>query len=412
MSGIPSDSGARSIIHIDLDAFFVAVERLDNPALIGKPVIVAGRPESRGVVSSASYEARKFGVHSAMPTAQALRLCPQAILVGGNRGRYGEMSGKVMALLGEYTPLLEPISIDEAFLDVSGTEAHYGPPGVLAKTLQDRIEAELGLSGSLGAATNKLVAKIASDYRKPHGITVVPPGQEAAFLAPLPIRRLWGVGEVTGRELARLGIQTIGDLARLSAEELRARLGANGEGLWRAARGIDSSPVIPEHEAKSLGREETFAQDVRDPAVLRRELLRLSDAVAARLRRYSLQARTVGLKLRYPDFTTLTRQATLADPTDAGAVIFAQASALFAAAWDRRAVRLIGVVAANLSQPGRQLRLFEQDDQRQAQLEATLDRIRARFGDQAIQRASLLEEPEELWVSKGVPEEQRTAKGR
>ncbi len=276
------------------------------------------------------------------------------------------MSGKVMALLGEYTPLLEPISIDEAFLDVSGTEAHYGPPGVLAKTLQDRIEAELGLSGSLGAATNRLVAKIASDFRKPHGITVVPPGQEATFLAPLPIRRLWGVGEVTGRELARLGIQTIGDLARLSAEELHGRFGASGDGLWRAARGIDSSPVIPEHEAKSLSREETFAQDVRDPAVLRRELLRLSDAVAARLRRHNLQARTVGLKLRYHDFTTITRQATLADPTDAGAVIFAQASALFAAAWDRRAVRLIGVAAANLSQPGRQLRLFEQDDQRQS----------------------------------------------
>jgi len=412
MSGNPPDLGVRSIIHIDLDAFFVAVERLDNPALIGKSVIVAGRPESRGVVSSASYEARKFGVHSAMPTAQALRLCPQAIRVGGNRGRYVEMSGKVMALLGEYTPLLEPISIDEAFLDVSGTEAHYGPPGVLTKTLQDRIEAELGLSGSLGAATNKLVAKIASDFRKPHGITVVPPGQEAAFLAPLPIRRLWGVGEVTGRELARLGIQTIGDLARLSAEELRARMGANGDGLWRAACGIDGSPVIPEHEAKSLSREETFAQDVRDPAVLRRELLRLSDAVAARLRRHNLQARTVGLKLRYPDFTTLTRQATLAEPTDAGAVIFAQAQALFEAAWDRRAIRLIGVAAANLSQPGRQLRLFEQDDQRHAQLEAALDRIRARFGDQAIQRASLLEEPEELWVPKGVPEEQRTAKGR
>lgn len=394
--------GVRSIIHIDLDAFFVAVERLDNPALIGKLVLVAGRPEARGVVLSASYEVRKFGIHSAMPTAQALRLCPQAILVGGNRRRYVEMSDRVMALLGEYTPLLETISIDEAFLDVSGAEAHYGSPGVLAKTLQDRIEAELGLSGSLGAATNKLVAKIASDFRKPHGITIVPPGQEAAFLAPLPIRRLWGVGEVTGRELARLGIRTIGDLARLSAEELHVRFGTNGDGLWRAARGIDSRPVIPEREAKSLSREETFVQDERDPAVLRRELLRLSDAVAARLRRHNLQARTVGLKLRYRDFTTLTRQATLADPTDAGAVIFAQASALFAAAWDRRAVRLIGVAAANLSQPGRQLRLFEQDDRRQAQLESALDRIRARFGDQAIQRASLLEEPEALWIGREV----------
>ena len=274
---------------------------------------------------------------------------------------------------------------------------------------QDRIEAELGLSASLGVAANKLVAKIASDFRKPHGITVVPPGQEAAFLAPLPIRRLWGVGEVTGRELARLGVQTIGDLARLSQEELQRRFGAHGEGLWRAVRGIDNSPVTPEHEAKSLSREETFAQDVRDPTLLRRELLRLSDAVAARLRRHNLQARTVALKLRYPDFTTLTRQATLADPTDAGPAIYAQALALFDAAWDRRPVRLIGVGAANLGQPARQLRLFEQADQRQAQLEAALDRIRARFGDGAIQRASLLEEPEALWVPKGVPEEARQA---
>ncbi len=400
-------AAARSIIHIDLDAFFVAVERLDNPALIGAPVIVAGRPEARGVVSSASYEARRFGVHSAMPTAQALRRCPQAIVVSGNRRRYVEMSGRVMALLGEYTPLLEPISIDEAFLDVSGAEAHYGPPGALAMRLQDRIEAELGLSASFGVAANKLVAKIASDFRKPHGVTVVAPGAEEAFLAPLPIRRLWGVGEVTGRELARLGIATIGDLARLPVEELRWRFGSHGEGLWRAARGIDESPVTPEHEAKSLSREETFAQDVRDPATLRRELLRLADAVALRLRRHNLQARTVGLKLRYEDFTTFTRQATLADPTDAGAVIYGQTLALFEAAWTGRAVRLIGLSAENLSQPGRQLRLFEQEDQRQVQLEAALDRIRARFGEEAIQRASLLEEPEALWVSKGVPDERR-----
>jgi DNA polymerase-4 len=395
----------RAIIHIDLDAFFVAVERLDNPALIGVPVIVGGRAESRGVVSSASYEARHFGVHSAMPTARALRLCPQAVLVSGHRGRYAEMSRHVMDLLAGYTPLLEPISIDEAFLDITGTEAHYGPPARLAVTIQDRIEAELKLSASLGVASNKLVAKIASDYRKPHGITVVPPGEEAAFLAPLPIRRLWGVGEVTARELARLGVQTIGDLAGFSQDELAGRFGAHGEGLWRAARGIDESPVTQEQEAKSLSREETFAQDVRDPILLRRELLRLSEAVAFRLRRHNLQARTIHLKLRYDDFTTLTRQATLVDPTDTGPAIYAQALALFEAAWDRRRlVRLVGVGAANLEQPARQLRLFEQEDSRQAQLDAALDRIRSRFGEDAIQRASLLEEPEELWVPKGVPD--------
>jgi DNA polymerase IV len=392
----------RAIIHLDLDAFFVAVERLDNPALIGLPVIVGGRPESRGVVASASYEVRKYGVHSAMPTAEALRRCPQAILVSGHRGRYAEMSDRVMAILGQYTPLLEPISIDEAFLDVSGTEAHYGPPGELAGAIQARIEDELRLSASLGVATNKLVAKIASDLRKPHGITVVAPGDEAAFLAPLPIRRLWGVGEVTGRELARLGIQTIGHLAALSRDDLRARFGSHGEGLWRAARGIDTGPVTPEHETKSLSREETFSQDIRDPAVLRRELLRLSDAVASRLRRYNFVARTVGLKLRYPDFTTLTRQETLPEPTDAGPVIYGQALSLFEAAWDRRPVRLLGVAATGLTQDGRQLRLFEQEDRRQEQLDAALDRIRAKYGERAVQRASLLEEPEELWVPRTV----------
>jgi DNA polymerase-4 len=393
---------ARAIIHLDLDAFFVAVERLDNPALIGLPVIVGGRPESRGVVASASYEVRKYGVHSAMPTAEALRRCPHAVIVSGHRGRYSEMSDRVMAILGQYTPLLEPISIDEAFLDVTGTEAHYGPPGELARAIQDRIESELKLSASLGVATNKLVAKIASDLHKPHGVTVVPPGEEAAFLAPLPIRKLWGVGQVTARELARLGVQTIGDLAAMSRDDLAARFGSHGEGLWNAARGINNSPVTPEHETKSLSREETFSQDIRDAVVLRRELLRLSDAVASRLRRYNFMARTVGLKLRYPDFTTITRQETLAEPTDAGPVIYGQALSLFEAAWDRRPVRLLGVAATGLTQDGRQLRLFEQEDRRQAQLDATLDRIRAKYGERAVQRASLLEEPEELWVPRTV----------
>jgi DNA polymerase IV len=369
-------------------------------------VLVGGRPEVRGVVASASYEARAFGVHSAMPTAQALRLCPQAILISGHRNRYGEMSRRVMAILGEYTPFLEPISIDEAFLDVTGTEGQYGPPGCLAVAIQERIERELGLSASLGVAGNKLLAKIASDYRKPHGITEVQSGEEAAFLAPMPIRKLWGVGAVTGNELARLGIRTIGDLAALPVESLRQRFGSQGEALWRAAHGIDDSPVTPEHEAKSLSREETFAQDVCDAVRLRRELLRLSDAVAARLRRHNFQARMVALKLRYGDFTTISRQATLADATDAGPVIYAQVLALFESAWQRgRPVRLLGVAAANLAQPARQLRLFEQEDLRQAQLDAALDRIRARFGERAIQRASLIVAPEEPWVKRGLDDE-------
>ncbi len=393
----------RAIIHMDLDAFFVAVERLDNPALVGVPVLVGGRPEVRGVVASASYEARPFGVHSAMPTATALRLCPQAVLVSGHRERYVEMSRRVMTLLGGYTPLVEQTSIDEAYLDVTGTEAHFGPPGQLARTLQDQIQADLGLSASFGVAINKLVAKIASDLHKPHGITVIRPGQEAAFLAPLPLTRLWGAGPAMRAALARLGAATIGDVAVLPLAELKSRFGAHGEGLWRAAHGIDDSPVTPEREAKSISREETFARDVRDAERLRRELLRMSDEVGGSLRRHHLQARTIGIKLRYPDFTTFTRQATLAEPTDTGPVIYAQALALFEALWDgRRPVRLLGVGASGLVPPARQLRLFEQEDQRQAQLDAALDRIRARFGENAIQRASLLEPPDELWVRREV----------
>lgn len=389
----------RAIIHLDLDAFFVAVERLDDPALIGKPVIVGGRPEARGVVASASYEARAYGVRSAMPTSQALRLCPQAVLLPGRRARYVEMSDRVMALLAEYTPLLEQTSIDEAFLDVSGTEAQYGPPAGLAAVIQVRIQDELGLSASLGVATNKLVAKIASDFRKPHGITVVPAGQEAAFLAPLPIRKLWGVGEVTAGELERLGVHTIGGLAALPIESLRTRFGpGHGETLWRAAHGIDDSPVTPEHEAKSLSREETFARDIADATVLHRELLRLSDQVAWRLRRHGLQGRTVALKLRYADFTTLTRQTTLPELTDSAPVIYAQALALFEGVWNHRPVRLLGVGVSGLMPAGRQLGLFEQADRRQEQLEAALDRIRAKYGERAIQRAALLDEPETLWV--------------
>ncbi len=392
---------ARAIIHMDLDAFFVAVECLLDPALRGRPVIVGGRPEVRGVVASASYEARRFGVHSAMPTATALRLCPDCIVIGGHRERYVEYSRRIMAILGSYTPILEQVSIDEAFLDVTGTEAHYGPPGDLARTLQEQIQAETQLSASFGVATNKLVAKIASDLRKPHGIVVVPPGQEAAFLAPLPLSRLWGAGPVTQRALGRLGLRTIGDVAALAPAELSGRFGNHGAELWRAAHGISDSPVTPEQEAKSLSREETFAQDIRDAVRLRRELLRMSDAVAARLRRHNLHARTVGIKLRYGDFSTYTRQATLPEPTDSGPVIYAQALALFEALWNpARAVRLLGVGAANLCQPAHQLRLFEQSDRRQAQLDAALDAIRARFGEDAIQRASLLEAPDELWVGR------------
>jgi len=287
----------RQIIHLDLDAFFASVEELQNPELRGKPVVVGGSPQGRGVVSSASYAAREFGVHSAMPTAQALRLCPDAILIHPRHNLYGEYSERVMTLLEEYTPLVEQLSIDEAFLDVTGTCGRWGSAEEMARELQERIQQELSLSASLGVATNKLVAKIASALKKPHGLVVVKSGEEAAFLAPLPIERLWGVGPATARQLHALGVRTIGQLAALPAGYLEKRFGEHGRMLARHAQGLDERPVEPEETWKSIRQESTFAQDVADPRRVERELLRLSQRVARRLRRRGLFARTVRLKL-------------------------------------------------------------------------------------------------------------------
>ena len=382
----------RAIIHMDLDAFFVAVERLRDPSLMGRPVVVGGRPERRGVVASASYEVRPFGIRSAMPMAQAVRLCPDLVIVPSHYRLYRHYSDRVMAMLREITPLVEPISIDEAFLDVTGCERLWGPPADLAAWLQERIQAELGLSASLGVATNKLVAKIASDLRKPHGLVIVPPGGERDFLAPLPVERLWGVGPATARRLWEMGIRTIGDLAAWPARDLQARFGVHGETLWQHAHGRDDRPVEPESEPKSISRETTFARDVADPERLRRTLLWLSEEVAVRLRRHRVRARTVFIKLRYADFTTLTRQATLPDPTDQAAVVYEHACDLWRRVWTRtRSVRLLGVGATNFVGPEQQLSLFPERDDRQERLSQALDRIRERFGDHAIVRASLLE---------------------
>ena len=396
----------RAIIHLDLDAFFVAVERLDSPALVGLPVIVGGRPET---AAWSRLHRMKPGLSVCILPCLPHRRCASARRPYSYRATAGAMSRcsrRVMRILADYTPLLEPMSIDEAFLDVSGTDAHYGPPAALARALQDRIQAELGLSASLGVAANKLVAKIASDFRKPHGITVVAPGDEARFLAPLPIRRLWGIGDVTAGELARLGIGTIGDLAQRPLEDPKSRFGAHGEGMWRAAHGIDEIAVTPEHEAKSLSREATFASDVGDLQTLRRELLRQCDAVCKSPAPPPPPGRTVTLKLRYADFTTVTRQITLGESTDAGPTIYMQVLSLFEAAWNRRQpVRLLGVGVSGLTQSAGQLRLFEQQDHRQAELDVALDRIRDRFGYDAIQRASLVEPPDELWVGRSLEED-------
>jgi len=383
----------RQIIHLDLDAFYVSVEQLLNPDLQDKPVIVGGSPQGRGVVSSASYPARRFGIRSAMPTARALRLCPDAILVRPRHKVYQEHSALVMDILAGYSPFLEQLSIDEAFLDVTSTSARWGSAKALASELQGRIKAELGLRASVGIATSKLVAKIASDLDKPEGLVIVEPGEEQAFLAPLPIERLWGVGTAMAAQLHELGVRTIGQLAALPERTLIQRFGEHGRALARHSRGLDDRPVQTEGTRKSVSQENTFAEDIGDRRTLERELLHLSEGVARQLRRRGLFARTVRLKLRYADFTTITRQCTLAQPTNLDQVLYREGRKLLRGAWIKgRKVRLVGIGATNLSTTGHQLGLFDQRDrERLARLAEAVDEIRDRFGEEAIRRASLLE---------------------
>jgi len=348
----------RAIIHLDLDAFYAAVEVLENPDLAGKPVVVGGRPEERGVVAAASYPAREFGVRSAMPMSRALSLCPEAIVLPPRHGLYRDYSRRVMAILRQTSPLVEQMSIDEAYLDLTEQVPTWEASIEVARELQAQIKKGCGLSASLGVATNKLVAKVASDRDKPGGLTVVRPGEEAAFLAPLPVRVLWGVGPVTAEKLAAMGVTTVGQLARLSEEELWAQFGRRGAEMAQAARGIDERPVVTEHEAKSVSQETTFPRDLTDVEALREQLWQLSQGMARRLKKVERAAGTVAIKLRYADFITLTRQTTLAVPTDDERVIYQAAVALLDRAWKRgRPVRLLGVAGRHLSPPVGQLPL-------------------------------------------------------
>ena len=340
----PAAPLTRVVLHVDLDAFFCSVEELLDPTLAGTAFAVGGEADSRGVIATASYAARKFGVRSALPTAQALRLCPHLKLLPGHHRLYGDYSRQVMALFAAETPLMEQISIDEAFLDFTGDQR---TGGALAALLQARIRDEVHLPSSFGVATNKLVAKIATNVGKPRGLIVVPPGQEAAFLAPLPLDMLWGAGPKTRARLAEIGLRTIGDVAAWPAADLEQRFGAAGHDLARHARGLDDRPVANERETKSISKEVTFGKDVSDRETLRRTLLELTDQVAASLRAQGLVARTVRLKLRWPPFETITRQTQLAQPSDLEGEIFEAGFALFEAAFGRgRPVRLLERCAA------------------------------------------------------------------
>jgi DNA polymerase-4 len=382
-------AGMRTILHADLDAFYASVEVLDDPSLRGRPVIVGGRRNERGVVSAASYEARVFGVHSAMPLRTAARLCPDGVFVPGHPERYRELSERVMAIFASYTPLVEPISLDEAFLDVTASAAAFGDGETIARRIKERVRDEIGLVVSVGVATNKLCAKIASDLRKPDALVVVPPGEEAAFLAPLPIRRLWGVGPQAQAALAEYGVTTIGQLAALPRATLHRRFGRHGDDLGARARGVDRASVQPYHAPKSVGHEHTFGTDTVDPNRLEVTLLDLAESVASRLRHHQLAAGTVQLKLRYEGFETLTRQTHLPNATADGTLLYETAAALLRRTLVAgRGVRLIGVTAMSLSEV-QQLTLFDTPDRRD-RLTASIDAVRQRFGERAITRARLL----------------------
>lgn len=377
----------RTIFHLDLDAFFCAVEELHNPALIGKAFAVAGQPDQRGVVSSPSYPARKFGVHSAMPTAQALRLCPKLIVVPHRHHVYGEYSQQVMALLREYGDLLQQISVDEAFMDVTGFP---GQPKTLALEMQRRIKDEIKLPASLGVASSKLVAKMASGRAKPAGVLVIEPGQEATFLAPMAVEALWGVGQATAARLHDMGITTIGQLQRALPSQMTRVFGRFAEQVIERAKGIDNSPIETEREAKSISEERTFARDISDGTQLRKMLLQLSDEVATRLRKYSYTAKTIHLKLRWHDFKTVTRQTTLPAPTQLGEDIFGAVEPLWRATWKPgERVRLLGVGVSTFNE-GIQLSMFnDQQNEQKIALAKTLDNLREQYGSDVVKRASL-----------------------
>jgi DNA polymerase-4 len=386
-----------TILHVDLDAFFAAVEQRDRPELRGRPVIVGGRdPTARGVVSAASYEARRFGVHSAMPLRTAYALCPAGVFLPVDGRKYQRVSREVMTILRRFTPLVEPISIDEAFLDVTGSRALFGDGPTIAAEIKAAIRRDVGLTASVGVATTKLVAKIASDLRKPDGLVVVLPGGEAAFLAPLPISRLWGVGEKTAKALGEFGVTTIGDLAALPEELLVRRFGRHGASLGARARGVDPDPVGGGEPAKSIGHEHTFDVDTSDPEVIERTLLAMADGVASRLRSAGLKASTIQVKIRDSSFRTITRQRTLAVPTDLAEPIWHVALELARPEVRGLRVRLLGISASHLGER-EQLGLFEAGgadrpgtaDRRRRATQAA-DAIRRRYGDRAVTRARLL----------------------
>ena len=382
-----------SIMHVDMDAFFVSVELRSRPGLRGKPVIV-GYPADRSVVLSASYEARKFGVKSAMPMAVAARMCPSAVIIEPRHKLYYEVSAQLMAIFGSITDLVEPLSVDEAFLDVGGAIRRLGSPREIGEIIRRRVHEELGITASVGIAASKFVAKIASTRCKPDGLLLIGPDETVAYLHSLPVNALWGVGAKTGEVLARMGIRTVADVAATPPSALKKLLGASGEHVYRLSWGIDPRPVTPVRLEKSIGAEETFAVDTADDVLLHRELLRLSHRTAERLRSTGMVARSISLKLRYTDFSTITRSRTVHAPVDSAQLIYAVAVQLLESLGPRAmTVRLVGVRAEHLedaAQTSLQLSFDRRDDNWRA-AEQALDRVAEKFGSKSVLPARLLD---------------------
>ena len=395
MTSLPVDGPRCTVLHVDMDAFYASVELIDRPHLRGRPVIVGGGG-TRGVVLSATYEARRFGVSSAMPMGRARRLCPQAEVVEPDHRRYSEVSAGVMEIFRSVTPVVEPLSLDEAFLDVSGSGRRLGSPRSIAEHLRNRVADEQRITCSVGVASTKFVAKVASTRCKPDGLLVVPAEEAVAFLHPLPVGALWGVGERTEEQLTRLGLRTVADLAHTPEPTLRRALGdAAGHHLHELAWGRDPRPVVRESAEKSLGSEETFSRDVDDPDVVLRELLRLSERTAARLRSAGLAGRTVVLKVRFADFTTITRSRTLGEPTDLARDIYGTVRSLWTALrLDRARIRLVGVRVEHLVESAGQHRQLTLEERPEGwrRAEQAVDRASARFGAGSVRPATLLEE--------------------
>ena len=376
-----------SILHVDMDAFFVSVELLERPELRGKPVVVGGRPDQRGVVTAASYEARKYGVHPAMPLRTAGKLCPQAVFLDGHHEKYGEWSDKIATILAQFSPIVEMVSIDEAYLDLAGTERLHGPPLAAADKLLRTITRTTELPCSAGLATTRLVAKVASDQAKPRGLVWVAPGQEARFLAPLPVRKIPGIGEVTERALHALKIETVEQLATVSAERLEKVFGQWGDALYRKARGGDSYEFVIDAEPKSISHNHTFGEDTNDTEALHALLSHLSQKACKRLREAGLATRTLTLTIRYAGFDTHTRAKTLSEPTQLDADIFRVFQKLFTEHRDmKRKIRLLGVSLGGLTHGSEQLDLLDAERrERLEKLTRATDKLRDRFGFGKVQ---------------------------